>query len=219
MTEKVTIGHQIVQKESLTRTRDKHNFYPTPVPFIEWMLQFLWLNNILLKPELYQNVLDVGVGTGNWGKVYYKLTGIKIDGVEKYPERYGEDHYNVYRRILKQDIMDVRDPYSLVIGNPPYLKGNKTRKEPGTTELVDHILQNVAPFADVALLLPSNFRHGVERHTKLPRPSVIVDIANRINFQTETGKGGSYPGEYCIMVWDNMHIPPVYYRGYSALWE
>lgn len=217
----VTIGHQIVPESSIKQERDVTNYYPTPVPFLNWMWAYLEKNSYL--PNLYSDHfsgLDIGTGTGNWGKTLHSRYGVRIDGVEKYPNRFKDTKFGQeYRYLFHMDAVNIRERYSFVCGNPPYTRGNRKKGEPSTNQIVQYALNNIVTNDGMVIfLLPTAFRHGVWRKNNLPVPYAVIDLANRINFQSENGKGGSYPGEYCLMIW-NKAVEKNYYMGYRVIWE
>lgn len=227
---KITIGHQIVDSESIKDKRDKDNFYPTPIPFIEWLLNTVCEThpNISVKLGYLLNhndpsVLDVGVGTGHWGQVFSRKTS-NIFGVEKNFNRFythPETNWDSYVEVIGEDILKHIDRYDIVLGNPPYMR--TTKKVSGTTQIINHILDyNLQKNGIAMFLLPSNFRHGTKRNklfTFNKYPSVIIDIANRINFKDPSGKKGSYPGEYAVFIWQNDGKDREAYKGYRMEWS
>lgn len=223
MSDNVTIGTQIVKRSSITRERDATNFYPTPKNFLRWLFPTLVELNVYSKKDAESGnlrILDVGYGTGNWGTVWNETYGTRISGVEKYPNRFPEDVQAWgYSRRIHADVRTIKEPFDLIIGNPPYTRGNRKRDEISTNSLVLHLWKRAMENGSkMIFLLPTNYRHGVWRYNHLPLPSIIIDLANRINFQTVTGKGGSYPGEYSVMIWEKGAYP-THYDGYRRMWE
>ena len=210
---KIIIGHQIVDEDSIKDTRDKDNFYPTPLPFVEWMVDNIVLP-VVGHPINGKTILDPGVGTGHFGKVLCK-TGAIIYGAETNLKRYYtmQNYFDVYKRIHRVSILShMSMRYNFIIGNPPYARNL-------TNNIVKHMWEYLlVEDGKMFLLLPSNFRHGVQRSRTLPMPSMIFDLANRVNFKTAGGKGGSYPGEYAIYVWDKSWDKD-FYKGYRVEWN
>ena len=228
------VGHVVLPKSSFenSRKRDKDNFYPTPVPFIEWLYTYVHNSGILRGLSHTSAVLDVGSGTGHWGKVWSRGY-FNVYGIEKNAKRF--PHPENYTAVYDGDVMDythtefnLEHPFDLVIGNPPYQKG--TKSQPSTGEIIEHVLSSkILSVGGVAvLLLPANFLHSIERYNLFftPKqhlrhsymPKAVIHLANRINFYTEDGKGGSYPGEYVVCLWDKM-TEGTTYTSYTEIWS
>jgi len=210
---KIIIGHQIVDEDSIKDTRDKDNFYPTPLPFVEWMVDNIVLP-VVGHPINGKTILDPGVGTGHFGKVLH-TAGFTVYGAEINLKRYSkmQNYLYVYEAIHRLSILShMSMKYDFIVGNPPYARNL-------TNNIVKHMWDNLlTEDGQMFLLLPSNFRHGVQRSRVLPMPSKIFDLVNRVNFKTVDGKGGSYPGEYAIFVWDK-NWDRDYYKGYRVEWN
>ena len=229
---KVTVGNLQIEESSLTRDRDKANFYPTPIPFIQWMLETMPYARPL-APFNGKKVIwfDAGVGTGNFGYcVKGKHPSDLVWGAELYLDIYKamKNYHLFYDNLFPGDLadpllLDVRPDF--IIGNPPYTRGSKKNGIASTTDIVVNLYNLLAPYGEMMLLLPSNFRHGLERRKRifnnhLVCPTSIYDLSNRINFYTETGKGGSYPSEYAVYYWQKGLIQAgPYYKGYAMKWE
>lgn len=233
MGNKVALGQTIVDADSLTEERDTDNFYPTPIPFIRWLLHYCIKNPDLSDfwsiDEEYA-VLDVGLGTGNWGYVLSGLGFKWIEGVDLNIPRYAdmENYHQLYDVLIHADVMKMHDrhpPYRFICGNPPYQRRTKT--QPSTADIVQRCLSDgMLHRHGVALfLLPSNFSHTVDRWERFfcrdsgRMPSAVINLANRINFKTEDGKGGSYPGEYSVYIWSKRNMHNDHYKTYTAYWQ
>lgn len=222
----VAIGTQLLPEESFTKSRDPDNYYPTPLPFVQWMVNRVVDKYAWLSPRIATKVLDVGVGTGHFGAILAGQ-GYNVWGVENNLERYeARPHFlRRYDYIYQVDAakLNLREtPVHLIIGNPPYTRGKKDEQS-STTDIILNLYHNVlCPSNGVmALLMPTTYRHGLNRSRLLPMPAAIIDLANRINFYSADGKGGSYPSAYySIFIWEGSRNPEAsWYVGYREVWE
>ena len=164
----IVVGTQILDESSIVRERDKNNYYPTPLPFVKWMLSEVLKNELYPRPMHLLNYLDAGCGTGNFGIGLNDLRCENVDGIELYYDRYKDDiPSSVYKTIYVQDLVDpIQKKYDVVLGNPPYTK--KTKKHSGTTDMVVNMYKTgLRENGLMFLLLPASFVHGKERFEKL----------------------------------------------------
>lgn len=97
----------------------EREFFPTPEPIIEFAVGHLW------KPSRScPLVLDVGAGTGNWGKVLKRsrpgsvVVGVDLPRVARVPAYdfwYGSDFRQWAHSMLRR-----RTRFDLVMSNPPF---------------------------------------------------------------------------------------------------
>lgn len=219
LSDKVAVGQIIVSKDSLKKDRDKTDFYETD-PRLPTALYLSSLFPYHMDKEL---VLDVGMGTGIWGKTFVDVYGRPgqycdyiLDTVEIDQERFGKEVYTQWYGTIYWG--DFRDPdligrkYNWIIGNPPFKYA---------TEFVRRAHELINPGGHIIFLLPTNFRNTVERYKLFVRdglmPSEVFDSSDRVSF---TGDNKTYPGEYAVYHWEV--IPGVtrgYYIGKPLKWR
>jgi len=236
---KIALGQLIVSADSVTDKRDEDNFYPTPTPFIDWLIRWCDKNeDVSGTRDVSRKILDVGVGTGNWGKAYTDAGFDRIMGIEKNTRRFMTmpNHWDDYWHIHSGDLMQTtlsdfgmpKTGIRLIVSNPPYQKGVKGKTS--TADMVTYMLRNLLHKEGTLIcLLPSNFAHTIDRWQKFFHadeeertsimPYAVINLANRINFYTEDGKGGSYPGEYSVYFWRPSMKSENFYRTYTERWE
>lgn len=95
--------------------RAPHDFYPTPIPAIEAILDAFPLRGG------YYEVLEPGAGSGNIIKALQKHGDFKIDAVEIRPEE-AEGLKDLGVNVIIDDYlsMELEKKYDLIIGNPPF---------------------------------------------------------------------------------------------------
>jgi len=232
MTDKKVLGRTMVDLNNVDGQPDKDNFYPTPLPFLNWLFWRLQTNKDYRCTHLCTGLcrtLDLGVGTGHWAVPISKIKQKRyIHGIEYNMGRYMQmpNYHDLYDKIYKQNIMDVRlkpyDQYTFVMGNPPYQR--KRNGNPSTAEIVQYAFRHLlADKGTMVLLLDSRFSHGIDRYRKFfsqekQSPYAVINLANRINFYTETGKGGSYPTEYSVFLWRKGERHN-HYKAYTEYWS
>ena len=191
-----------------TYKRFKHDYYPTPPSCVSAILQKSYSeHNYIFTPErdnrtgvreVYK-ALDVGAGTGIWGKVLKKtfpklpiqLWGLDIQPFPK-PAEYdywlsGTDFLSEQRNLLLTD-----DSFDLVMGNPPFKHAEKfVRRSLDLTKYGGYVI----------MLTRLAFLESIGRATGLFEehpPATVTVLARRPSFHLDR-KTGSLA--YCATVW------------------
>lgn len=189
--------------------------YPTPLPLakacvgvaLDWLTAYKTVTRI--------NVLDVGAGTGVWGKALAEdsrcanffrpdfATGLRLEGVEINKRYRPAGVYTHWHKsnFLKWDLdgESERVSYDLIMGNPPFKLAR---------EFVDHALPLLKGQGSIlALLLRIGFYGSQERfkwwtaarlrHVAMlvPRPGFVTVI------KPDGRRGSNDASEYGLFIW------------------
>lgn len=164
--------------------RRAYDFYPTPRPFVEAVLQHVTFPAV-------PKVLDPGAGEGVWGQVlkaYYPkahVTGVELRDIPPAKD---------YDQWIQADFLSLNpEPlYHLVIGNPPYKIAN---------QVVKRGLEFLRPDGQMVLLLRLAYLEGVHRGKTLYQqnpPFKVLVSSKRISFY---GNGKTNTIAYAIFHW------------------
>jgi len=190
-----------------TYKRFKHDYYPTPPSCVDAILRHTDENLNYVFTPIRNNrggmskykVLDVGAGTGIWGKVLKRqlprlpiqLWGLDIQPFPKPPE------YNYWLSsvdfLSEQGNLLLTDAsFDLIMGNPPYKFAEKfVRKSLDLTKHGGYVI----------MLTRLAFLESIGRATGLFEefpPAMVTVLARRPSFHLDK-KTGSLA--YCAIVW------------------
>lgn len=178
----------LTRQKNPSEVREKTDFYPTKPNFA-----LAHANMIYGQLNPYTDthkVLDVGVGTGVYGKAVFesKIDVCEIHGIDITEERIKEDLS--YNEIYIADFLEYKFDckYDLIIGNPPYKN---------VIKFVERGIGLLNRGGVLSFLLKSSFLESRERFEffKTHRPFQVIQLANRpIKKHAES---------YCIVNWSN----------------
>lgn len=175
------------------RPRIKYDVYETPYKLASACVNLL--------PKIYHTVLDIGAGSGIWGKAVREASHITlITGIDVRAELECPPNYDFWFRenYLEWDNGNPRKrEYDLIIGNPPFNLAEK---------FIMHSRQFLNNWSIMGLLLPSTFQHTVGRGRGLfkeYKPNKIYSLMQRPNFTGPNGEslGKANTDDYIFMVW------------------
>lgn len=187
-----------------TYKRFKHDYYPTPPScvdaiFIHAYKKLNYVFSVLRNRHgevLPYTVLDVGAGTGIWGKVLkaqlptlpMQLWGVDI---QPFPQPAEYDQWLSHTDFLSEQ-GNLPANFDLVMGNPPYRDTEKfVRKSLDLTKYGGYVI----------MLTRLAFLESIGRATGLFEeypPAMVTVLARRPSFHLDK-KTGSLA--YCYMVW------------------
>lgn len=179
----------IITTTKVLRTRDRHDYYPTPTGLVKAAINLL--------PEQDYKAYDPGAGDGVWGKCLKdRFPASKIIGIDirpLMPPPFYEWHVGDF---LLSDL----GTYNLFLGNPPYKFAEA---------FVRKSLQHVE--GQVLFLLRLAFLEGQKRCEGLWKdypPKEVHVLGRRPSF---TGNGKTDATAYALFLWDTT------YRGDTLL--
>lgn len=190
--------------------KNPNDVYITPYEVAHGCVKWLWDNSLCLYDRFLLekvNVIDVGCGTGVWGKAVKEvipnshLSGYDIDisninNLEPHLSVYKND---VYDTILKKDYLTADTKgFNLIIGNPPYSsKDNRHLAEDIVLKSLDML-----DYGDyLGLLLKTEFLASKRRYENIfaeQPPLYVLQMVNRINW---SGAKSGNTIEYAFFVW------------------
>lgn len=187
-----------IQKEGYDPNAENPNdFFPTPPDLCRAALA--------LMPEPFQdtdNVLDVGCGTGNWGKALRSYNNnLTLDGIDiaKY-----EINPNPYNNLFLFDYRDwtSEKKYDKIIGNTPYTRSGGVRDMRLAEKFVFKSLDLLREGGFLMFLLRTEFLHGERRAKTLYskyKPIKVFVSNSRVSWFPEKGSGNTLG--YSIFLW------------------
>lgn len=174
-----------------TRGRSPRDLYITPYGLALEAIYRLREDEYLANNEQVLTGLDVGCGSGIWGKaadcLIYSITDDDmyplIDGIDICPTVSREDEIAYYNHIFTQDFLDLHDGgYHLIFGNPPYSLAE---------EFIEHAFQLLEPDGYIYFLLRLSFLEGINRANGLYKDHHLKRVyvcSRRPSFFSSDGK-------------------------------
>lgn len=203
-------GYQNIKIEGKDPKKDQPNdYYATPAKVCHMAFKIL---RRIANPRLPHGLnlaLDVGAGTGIWGKILHDFNPLySVDGIEIDP-RFA--HPSQYRKWFKRDLRRTYkyDRYKLVFGNPPYGLTNGERDNHLTEKAIRLGWDLLAPNGWMVYLLKSVFAEGEERGADLfqdIRPTRIMISSARIPFRPEKHGKNTNTVSYALYYWRKDHL-------------
>jgi SAM-dependent methyltransferase len=181
--------------------RHERDFYETPLDVAQKALSMLPEDLSGPMYQSYARILDVGAGTGVWGKAALKRwPNAHVEGIDLTPQSSQHCRYDVWhqRDFLTADL----GKFDAVIGNPPYNQAE---------QFVLHGLQHLQRGGSLLLLLRLGFLEGKGRMSRIwskHPPSDVAVLSRRVSF---TGDGRTDATAYGIFRWQEGHVGP--FRG------
>jgi SAM-dependent methyltransferase len=185
--------HGMVATDKPLRKRPADDFYPTPDDLVRAALtRCISCHG--------RDVLDVGSGTGVWGRVAREVwPDSRIVGVESNAARIATSRaageLDAYDLVLWADFLKARLPmgFSMIVGNPPYQLAE---------EFVMRSLELLKSGGAVCFLLRLAFMESQGRYDRMfsgnARPGAIFPLVERPSF---TGDGRTDATAYAVFVW------------------
>jgi len=185
-----------------TYKRFSHDYYPTPPSCVSAILENARQHHqYILTPLTGQKlkVLDVGAGTGIWGKVLKhqlpKFQNLQIWGVDiqDFPKPVEYDYWIRQDFLSEQgNLLMNKETFNLVMGNPPYKFAEQfVRKSLDLTKRGGYVI----------MLTRLAFLESIGRATGLFNeyiPECVTVLARRPSFHLDK-KTGSLA--YCVVTW------------------
>ena len=189
-----------------TYKRFKHDYYPTPPSCVDAIFRHVDenLNYVFIPVRQMGGIskykaLDVGAGTGIWGKVLKRqlfripiqLWGVDIQHFPKPPEY---DYWLSGTDFLSEqgNLLLISDTFDLVMGNPPYKY---------TEKFIKKSLDLTRYGGYVIMLTRLSFLESIGRATGLFEefpPAIVTVLARRPSFHLSKKTGSQ---AYCSIVW------------------
>lgn len=174
--------------------RAESDFYATPFGVCEAAVRVIPLRS----PDA--QVLDVGAGTGAWGRAMREvfpdayITGVDLEDREK-PSGDSYDEWHGSRDFLATTQANL-GTYDAVVGNPPFSQAE---------EFVRHAHTLVATGGSVAFLLRLAFLEGKKRGDGLWKEFPLARLYVCSARPSFTGNGKTDATAYALFVWEKGH--------------
>lgn len=154
-----------------------------------------------------EKILDVGAGSGIWGKAIHQLMPRAILYGVELRDLPSPDEYLAWDNNIDYLKWGTNTKFDLIIGNPPFKKAE---------EFILYSRQFLSENGKIGFLLPSTFQHGQHRGRTLftiYRPEIIYALMQRPNFTDFEGKilGNANPSDYIFVIWDKQSCDFAYH--------
>jgi len=194
------------------KVENPNDYYQTP-PEIPRMAYRILEAIAKIPPQNELKCLDVGAGTGVWGKELMTYAGVSrlfptiayIDGIEINPKFEKPDDYQMWiRDDFRMASNFPKGVYHLVAGNPPFGKSNGVTDRKLAEKAVRFGWDCLRPDSWMMYLLKSVFAEGEDRGADLfqtHRPRRIMMSSARIPFRPEVNGDDTNTVSYSLYFW------------------
>lgn len=196
-------SYEHLQIDGKSRADEPNDYYETPLPLVEICL------NLLPTKPLYSDVLDIGAGTGIWGKTLLNLwshnyvDGVEIDAKFKQPVGF-KNWYNCDFRSFTTS-----KKYDYVIGNPPYGITNGVIDRRLAEKFVIKGYNLLKPFGYMLLLLNTRFLESQVRYEHIfssIKPKVVYISVKRIAWRPDLHGNKANSTSYSVFLWQKHYM-------------